>query len=284
MNTEILSTEILEEASAAVDVIKPYLTLEYLVKVLGALFIIIVLWILYKLAMKTVSRIPSEKVTPQRMMLIRKFIKYLYYVVLILFVLSLFGIRLSAVWGAAGIAGIAIGFAAQTSVSNLISGIFVLTEGALKVGDTIIVNEITGVVDSVSLLSVRVHTHDNQMVRIPNSTILNSNLINNNYFTSRRMTISVSVSYDTDLEQALAVLRQVPARCPHVLRDPEPKVWLNGFGASGIDFVVAGWFNTADFLDAKNELFIEIKKGLDAAGISIPYDKLDVYVKENGSV
>ncbi|MCQ2982942.1 MAG: mechanosensitive ion channel family protein [Treponemataceae bacterium] len=278
-----MNTVLMNDASTLIDFLKPYLTLDFLLRMAGGLLVILILWILYKLAMKTVSRIPSQKMTPQRMMLIRKFIKYLYYVVLILFVLSLFGIRLSAVWGAAGIAGVAIGFAAQTSVSNLISGVFVLTEGALKVGDTIIVDDITGVVDTVSLLSVRVHTHDNQMVRIPNSTILNSNLINNNYFKQRRITINVSVSYDTDLEKALAVLKQVPARCAHVLCDPEPKVWLNGFGASGIEFVVAGWFYPADFLDAKNELYIEIKKGLDAAGISIPYDKLDVYVKENGN-
>lgn len=279
-----MNNELFKDASEAVEFLKPYFTLDFLLKMLGGLFVIIILWVLYKLAMKTVERVPFAKATPQRMMLARKFVKYLYYVILILFVLSLFGIRLSAVWGAAGIAGVAIGFAAQTSVSNLISGVFVLTEGALKVGDTIIVDDVTGIVDTVSLLSVRVHTFDNQMVRIPNSTILNSNLINNSYFAYRRMTISVSVSYDTDLEAALAVLRQVPGRCSHVLCDPEPKVWLNGFGASGIEFIVAGWFYPADFLDAKNELFVEIKKGLDAAGISIPYDKLDVYVKETAGV
>ncbi len=267
-----------EEASSIIDFLKPYLTVDFLLKLIGGLIVIIVFWAVYKLLMKMVSKIPEGKITPQRMMLLRKFIKYLYYLIIGLFVLSLFGIKFSAIWGAAGIAGVAIGFAAQTSVSNLISGIFVLTEGSVKVGDTIIVGDITGVVDTVSLLSVRVHTYDNQMVRLPNSTVLNSNLINNSYFQKRRITISVYVAYDTNLEKALTVLLQAPGQCVHVEIDPEPKVWINSFGSSGIEFVVAAWFQPSNFLDAKNELFIEIKHALDTAGIEIPYDKLDVKV------
>ena len=193
--------------------------------------------------------------------------------------LGLFGINLKAIWGAAGIAGVAIGFAAQTSVSNLISGLFVLTEGSIHVGDTIIVGDVTGIVDEVKLLSIRVHTLDNQMVRIPNSTIINSNLTNNSYHRKRRLTLKVGVDYSTDMKLALETLKKAPDLCPTVLKDPAPAVWFDGFDASSINIVVAVWFKPVDFLQTKNDLYIAIKQVLDEAGISIPFNQLDVKIK-----
>ena len=192
--------------------------------------------------------------------------------------LGLFGINLKAIWGAAGIAGVAIGFAAQTSVSNLISGLFVLTEGSIHVGDTIIVGDVTGIVDEVKLLSIRVHTFDNQMVRIPNSTIINSNLTNNSYHNKRRWTVKVGVDYSTDMKFALETLQKAADLCPTVLKDPAPTVWFDGFDASSINLVVAVWFKPVDFLQTRNDIYIAIKKVLDDAGISIPFNQLDVHL------
>ena len=197
-----------------------------------------------------------------------------------MYVLSLFGVKLSAIWGAAGIAGVAIGFAAQTSVSNLISGLFVLTEGALKVGDTIIVNGVTGVVDSINLISVRVHTLDNEMVRIPNSSIINTNLMNKSYHNKRRLTLSISISYDTDMKTALEALSKAPSLCPTVLDTPAPAVWFDGFADSGINMTVAVWFKPEDFLKTKNDLYIAMKQVFDEAGIEIPFNQLDVKIKK----
>ena len=200
-----------------------------------------------------------------------------------MYILSMFGIKLSAVWGAAGIAGVALGFAAQTSVSNLISGIFVLGEGIMKVGDLITVGGETGTVDSVGLLSVKIHTPNNQLVRVPNSSIINSNLINTSFFSQRRLTIAVSVSYDTDMQTALDTLKKAPALCPTILTDPAPAAWFDGFGESGINLTLAVWFNKTDFLAAKNETFVAIKKVFDEAHISIPYNKLDVSIVERSA-
>lgn len=191
----------------------------------------------------------------------------------------MFGIKLSAIWGAAGVAGVALGFAAQTSVSNLISGIFVITEGSLKIGDIIVVDNITGIIDSINLLSVRIHTFDNQMVRIPNSTIINKNLANNSYHSKRRITISVDISYNTDMNKALETIKQVPEKCSLVLTDPAPNAWFEKFGESGITLILAVWFNKDDLINVKNQVFIAIKQAFDNAGIEIPYNKIDVYLK-----
>ena len=276
-----IENSLLLQGNSFINWVKSFLTWENLFKTVGALITLLVIWIIYRLILRGLKKIPAEKTSEHRQMIIKKIVKYCFYIVCVIYILDLFGIKLSAVWGAAGIAGVAIGFAAQTSVSNLISGLFVLTEGALKIGDLIIVDEITGIVDSISLLSVRIHTLDNQMVRIPNSTIINSNLTNNSYHTKRRLTLNVSISYKNDMAVALEALKKAPYLCPTVLTDPEPAVWFDGFAESGINMVIAVWFNSENLLQTKNDLYIAIKKVFDEAGIEIPYNQLDVKIKEN---
>lgn len=271
---------IITQTSTFIHWVKSLLTWENLFKVIGAVIILLAMWIIYKIILRSIKKVPLEKTNEHKQQIAVKFVKYIFYISVVVYVLGLFGVKLSAIWGAAGIAGVAIGFAAQTSVSNVISGLFVLTERSLKVGDTIIVNGITGVVDTISLLSVRVHTFDNQMVRIPNSTIINSNLTNNSYHDKRRITLGVSISYDADMKTALEVLGKAPALCPTVLGEPAPAVWFDGFGESGIDMTVAAWFKPENFLQTKNDLFIAIKKVLDEAQIEIPYNQLDVKMKQ----
>ena len=268
------------KTTSLINWIKSFITWENLFKLLGTVFIILVMWIVFRLIAKAIRRVPETKLPAQRTAVIIRFLKYIFYIIVVLYVLGLFGINLKAIWGAAGIAGVAIGFAAQTSVSNLISGLFVLTEGSIHVGDTIIVGDVTGVVDEVKLLSIRVHTFDNQMVRIPNSTIINSNLTNNSYHNKRRLTLNVGVDYSTDMKLALETLKKAPELCPTVLKDPAPAVWFDGFADSSINLVVAVWFKPEDFLQTKNDLYIAIKKVLDEANISIPFNQLDVMIKK----
>ena len=271
---------IITQTSTFIHWIQSLLTWENLFKVIGAVIILLAMWIVYRIILRGIKKVSLEKTNEHKQQIAVKFVKYIFYISVVIYILGLFGVKLSAIWGAAGIAGVAIGFAAQTSVSNVISGLFVLTERSLKVGDTIIVNGVTGIVDSISLLSVRVHTFDNQMVRIPNSTIINSNLTNNSYHDKRRITLGVSISYDADMKTALEALAKAPALCPTVLEEPAPAVWFDGFGDSGIDMTVAAWFKPENFLQTKNDLFIAIKKVLDEAQIEIPYNQLDVKMKQ----
>ncbi|MCH5150257.1 MAG: mechanosensitive ion channel family protein [Spirochaetales bacterium] len=258
--------------------LKSFLTWNNLFKLIGILFVLLIMTIIYKLILRAVKKVSEEKLPPQRALIIRKIISYIFYIIIVMFVLSLFGVKLSAIWGAAGVAGVAIAFAAQTSVSNMISGIFVVAEKVLKIGDLINVAGETGIVDDVGLLSVKIHTLDNQMIRIPNSTIINSTLRNTNYFSMRRMDFQVLVAYDTDMEKALSCLSEAPKYCKSVLTDPAPLVWFEGFDDSGIKMILAIWFKPENFLAAKNEGFIAIKRICDEAGIEIPYNKLDVKV------
>lgn len=272
---------IVKQTTGIVSWCKELMTWETLFKTIGAFLVMFIIWIAYRLIRKGIRSIPEKKLPAARSLLVQRALKYLFYVVIILYILSLFGINLAAVWGAAGIAGVALGFAAQTSVSNLISGLFVISEGSIHVGDTIIVDGVTGVVDEIKLLSIRVHTYDNQMVRIPSSKIIDSCLTNNSYHKVRRMTVGISIDYDADMEKALDVLSGAPALCPTVVKKPAPAVWFDGFGDSGINMVVAVWFKPDDYTKTRNDIHIAIKKVLDENNIVIPISQMDVHMVDN---
>lgn len=271
---------IIKQTSTFLNWIKSFLTWENLFKLIGVIIILAIFFVIYKLLIRATKKIPSERTNPHRQMILTRAIKYIFFVLVVMYILGLFGIKLSAIWGAAGIAGIAIGFAAQTSISNIISGLFVLTEGTLKVGDAITVDGITGVVDSINLMSIQLHTYDNEMVRIPNSTIINTDLTNKSFHSKKRLTVSLSISYDTDMKKAYEILNSAPSLCTTILQEPAPSVWFDKFGENGIDLTIAVWFKPEDYLQTKNDLFIAIKKVFDDAKIEIPFTQIDVNLKK----
>lgn len=261
-----------------IEFFKTLCTWENLFKLIGALVIIILIWLVFKFVKRGIKRIPEQKMAKHYKNMLSKSITYLFFTIVVMYILSLFGVKLSAIWGAAGIAGVAIGFAAQTSVSNFISGLFVIGEKTMKIGDFIIVGSVSGTVDEIGLLSVKVHNSDGQMIRIPNSTIINTNFQNNSFFEKRRMTFEASVAYDSDLEKALQVLSQVPSKCPTVLKEPEAKVWFDGLEESGLKVILAVWFNPSDLVQTKNDVYVNIVKLFKENNLEIPYSKLDVNI------
>ncbi len=259
------------------DELLAYLTWGNLMKVVVAFISVLVFYVVYRIIKHIIKKQAAPRVEKHTYMLINKFVSYMFYVIIVMYILSLFGINLKAIWGAAGVAGLAIGFAAQTSVSNLISGIFVLSEKAMKVGDFIQVGDVFGTVDSVGLLSVRVHTLDNQMVRIPNSSVINSNLVNFNHYDIRRFVFDMPISYDSNMEKALEVANSIPGKCPVVLQNPVPCVYFDGFG-DAINIKIAVWFNCSDLINAKNQMYAAIVNTCREQGIEIPYTHYDVKI------
>ena len=266
----------IKQTSSFINTIKGWFSPENIFKLIGGLLIILIFWIIYKVIIRLLKKIPSEKLPQTRFDLLRRIFKYLFYFCIAMYVLSLFGIKLSAIWGAAGITGVAIGFAAQTSLSNIISGLFILTEGSVHTGDTISVDGITGSVDAVTLLSTRVHTYDNQMIRIPNATIINNNLTNNSYHSKRRITINIDVPYGTDLEKALEICVNAANLCPTVIQNPPASAWVDGFKDCGIGLTVAAWFKPKDLIQTKTDLHITLLKELKKQKIEPPFPRMDV--------
>ena len=251
----------------------------HIVKFTTGLIAILIFWLIYRLIRTIIKRDVSKRLDPHVVKTVIKIVSYSFYILIILYVLGLFGIKLSAVWGAMGIAGVAIGFAAQTTISNLISGLFIVTEKTMKIGDFIEVDGVSGTVDRVGLLSVKIHTVDNQLIRIPSSAIINTKLMNYSTYDYRRYVFVVSVDYSTDLEKALEVLKNVPESCSLVVKDnPDyaPKALFTDCQDSGIGMNLIVWCKRPDFFDMKTEVCIQVVKAFNENGINIPYNRVDV--------
>lgn len=187
------------------------------------------------------------------------------------------GFRFDVLLGAAGIVTVAVGFASQTSASNLISGLFLILERAVEIGDVIKVGDVVGEVLSVDLISTRLRTFDNLLVRIPNETMVKSQITSLNRLPIRRFDLHVGVAYKEDLRRAEAVLLEVADRNPLCLEEPAPLLIAQGFGASSIDYQLSVWAKREHWLELRNRITREVKEAFDAEGIEIPFPHVSVY-------
>jgi small-conductance mechanosensitive channel len=226
---------------------------------------------------KWVKSYITKKMSAQQGMLFSKMLLYSGLTIIIISILSDLGFKLTHLLGAAGIVGIAIGFASQTSVSNIISGLFLIAEKPFEVDDVITVGGTTGVILSIDILSVKLRTFDNKYIRIPNETLIKSELTNITRFPIRRVDINVGVAYKEDIGKVRSVLLDIAHKNPLCLNAPQPLVIFSGFGNSSIDMMFLVWAVKADWLNLKNNIMEEIKKRFDEEGIEIPFPHLSLY-------
>jgi small-conductance mechanosensitive channel len=209
--------------------------------------------------------------------------RVVYYVVLflaLLFALSILNIKLATVLAAAGVLTIAIGFAAQTSLGNMISGLMLLGDRPFQVDDFIEVEDKSGFVVSIDLLSTKLRTLDNTLVRIPNETLIKSTVRNVTRYSIRRLDIDVGVTYSDDLELTHKVLQDVARKEILVLEEPRPVVLAQRFGDSSIDFTLRVWVPRKQFLAARSNLVKSIKRTFDEHGITIAFPHRTLYIAE----
>jgi small-conductance mechanosensitive channel len=224
-----------------------------------------------------VGRSTRKRLTPQGNMLIRKGIVYFGSIVIFIAVLHQSGFKLTALLGAAGIVGIAIGFASQTSVSNIISGLFLISEKPFAVGDIIQVGDTKGVILSIDLLSVKLRTFDNHFIRIPNEALIKNEVRNITRFPVRRLDIHVGVAYKEDVERVREVLLDIANKNPLCLDEPEPAVRFINFGDSALEFLYAVWCVREDYIKLQTKIMQQIKERFDAEGIEIPFPHRTLY-------
>ncbi len=240
------------------------------VPLLQAAFLIGMGILLSRLSRFAITRTFSS-ITAQQRLLLRRAVSY---TILILFSISglrELGFDFNVLLGAAGIVSLAVGFASQTSVSNVISGLFLVIERSVEVGDIITVNGRTGEVLSVDLLSTKLRTFDNLLVRIPNESMVKAEITNLNRFPIRRIDTQVGVAYKEDVKKVKEILLDVADKNPLSLEDPAPLIIAQGFGESSINFQISVWASKENFLTVRNSIQQEIKEAFDEAGIEIPY-------------
>ncbi len=255
---------------------RQYITPERVNLAIRVILILLIGIPLLRLLRRLIRRLVTNKLSPQSEQLITRTVYYLGILVLLITLLNEFGFKLSAILGAAGVFGIAIGFASQTSFSNIISGIFLISERPFVVGDLVQIGQTIGKIVSIDLLSIKLNTPDNKFVRVPNETMIKTEVINLTRHNERRVNLAISVSYNDDLEQVIGILKEIANEEPLALKEPEPLAELESFGNDGINVIYGVWGKTDDFFALRTSLMVRVKKSFDNARISIPYPHIAI--------
>lgn len=253
------------------QIAQTFVTSEAFLAAIRAAVYLLVGLLLARLLSRGLARALEDKLDAQQVMLTRRISFYLIVLLVLASALRELGFDLTVLLGAAGILTVALGFASQTSASNLISGLFLIGERPFSVGDVIKVGDATGEVLSIDPLSVKLRTFDNLMVRVPNETLVKTQLTNLSRFPIRRLDMQIGVGYRTDLKQLRDVLMGVAERNPVCLEEPKPLFIFLEYGDSALKIQLSVWARREKFLDLRNSMHEGVKAALDEAGIDIPF-------------
>jgi small-conductance mechanosensitive channel len=237
-------------------------------------------FVLLRVVVLVLKRILRRSTTAQVTMLVTKGINYAGIAVIVTLVLVELGVNLAPILGAAGIVGLAVGIASQASLSNIISGLFLVSEKPFEIGDVIKTGETVGVVDSIDLLSVKIRTFDNVFIRVPNERLANTQLTNVTRYPIRRMDFTIRVDFSEDMSTVESILRDIAANDPACLAEPEPFVLFREFTDAGATVMFGVWFQKADYVAVKNRVFTAILSRFREAGIRIPLGSRSLHPAE----
>lgn len=250
--------------------------LNLFINISGTLVMVFIIIIFFNLLQLFTGKFLKKILNPQGVFIVKKIIKYTGFVLCALFLFNSMGFDTTAILGAAGVIGIAVGFASQTTIASFISGFFLLSEKPFKVGDVIQVDNIFGEVLSVDLLSVKLRTFDNLYVRLPNETLIKSNMMNLTRFPVRRLDIRFNITYETDLQRVKEILEDTAAKEALILENPAPLFRVEQFDRSGpvINFTI--WADSMLFVETRTAMYMAIQKRFAKENIELPYQKVEV--------
>jgi small-conductance mechanosensitive channel len=187
------------------------------------------------------------------------------------FALPSFDVDIGQLLVVGGTLGLIIAFASQKIVSNLGSGIFLLIERPVKIGDTIQIGDVEGTVNQIRILSTIVKTYEGIYVRIPNEQVFSSDITNFVANPARRFEYLVSIGYGDDAGKAVRVIRNLLEDHPFVLKNPAPSIFVSELGDSGVQLTIYIWAPSRVWWSVRTELLQKIKEALDREGIEIPF-------------
>jgi len=253
----------------------------YLPAVFGACLILFVFWLIYR-----VTRVPLKAVLSRAGLhealvtsVVDSFYRLTILVLACVMAASQLGINVGAALAGLGVAGIAVGFAAQDSLANIIAGFTIFMDKPFEVADWVVVADKAGEVTRITMRSTRIRTRNNTYVVIPNKKIIDEVLVNHSKHGVTRVDVPVGIAYKEYIPQAREVLLKAAATVEGVLKDPGPEVAVVGLGGSSVDLEVRVWIHKASQQEPIASRGVEAGKlALDAAGIQIPFPHLQLFV------
>jgi len=208
-------------------------------------------------------------------------VKVILYFILILIICSQLGIDVTSLVATFSIVGVALSLSIQNSLSNVMSGITLLFTKQFSVDDYIEAGGISGTVMAIGISHCRLKTPDNKEIYVPNSTIVSEKIINYSTETNRRVDITVGVAFSEDIDKVKNALKSVVAATPEVLKDQDIFVGITSFQESCVNYTIRVWVKNSDYWNAYLPMLEKIKRTFDDQNIEIPYNQLDVHVKNN---
>jgi small conductance mechanosensitive channel len=204
-----------------------------------------------------------------------------YYVIIIFTIiacLNRLGVQTASIIAILGAAGLAIGLALQGSLSNFAAGVLIIIFRPFNVGDLIETDGVLGKVEDIQLFTTAMITPDNKRVIAPNSTLTGGNIINYTVTGKLRVDTVIGVSYDADIDQVKQVISEAIESDPLVLKDPEPTIAVMELADSSVNFAIRPWAKPEDYWTVYFNTYENVKKRLDAEGISIPFPQRDIHL------
>ncbi len=195
----------------------------------------------------------------------------LFVAVVIIAALSQAGIQTSSLIAVIGAAGLAIGLALQSSLSNFAAGVMIITFRPFKVGDFIETAGTSGTVEGIQIFHTQLVTADNKLVIVPNNAITSGNIVNYSAKGDRRVDLVFGISYQDDITTAKAVLTEIIDADPRILKEPAPIIAVSALADSSVNLIVRPWVKTDDYWPVYWDFTEAVKVRFDQKRITIPY-------------
>jgi small-conductance mechanosensitive channel len=239
--------------------------------------ILIIAIVIAKALSLYLRRLLREKVRRGHLEILVKVTSYSIFVIALLIVLPLIGVNLSGLLVAGGIAGLAIGFASQSVIGNLISGIFLMIERPIAIGNMVNIDGTLGIVEDIRIISTTLRTFDGPFMRVPNQKIFTANITNYAVNVARRFEYTIGIRYSDDADKAIEVINSLIEEHPLILMNPAPMVFVDNLGDNSVNIIARIWAPAAEWFGVKMELLWKIKQALEKVGIEIPFPQRVVW-------
>lgn len=257
------------------------LLLSYAVNIVAAIAIIIVGMLIARIISNGVNRLLlARHIDATVADFLSALVRYGVIAFTLIAALGRVGVQTASVIAVLGAAGLAVGLALQGSLSNLAAGVLLVTFRPFRTGEFVDLGGVMGTVLHVQIFSTTLRTGDGKIVVVPNGKIIAGNIVNFSREPVRRNEFVIGVAYDADVDQVIALLREVVDADPRVLQDRGVQIGLNELAASSLNFVVRCWSNSGDLQDVYWDLMKNFKRTLDTHGIGIPYPQMDVHLHQ----
>lgn len=246
----------------------PELSSEQVAAGVGAVVVLVVGWVLARIARALLGRALRSR-SPQTAMVAQIVVQYTVVGLSMLLALQQLGVDATVLVGAAGVLTVALGFASQTSASNIISGLFLLGERPFVVGDVVDVEGTVGEVIRIDLMSVKLRTFSNLLVRLPNEAILKSRITNLTHFPIRRFDMTFAVPHHVPFASVRDCLQGVADALPQCLDEPRPRIWFGAMTLDGIEVQFSVWTETSGYYLVSIDVPAAVQEALRAKGIPL---------------